>query len=1282
MDTPIPKSDCLSADLNEIKELTKRYVNEINERLKSERLDFKTESNDLFGFNGSNIDIDSYTKIYHKYQAEMGLSRNLIEIFDDWLLNRLPQQIMGREKETEDGTIRRFDNVTFVPPFMIDKSVNRNRDYPESNRRLLDLLLDDNMVPMYPRDAINIRDTYSVTVYVDVYTEPKDLTTEEDRNTFRVRLFKRMEIGKIPILKGSHFCWLKGLTDSERAQFDECFNDPFGYFIIKGGEKASLPEKKQASSQMLINVDAKKGVPRIFMYGLTSTASLLVHITADPKNNYIFKTNFHESKEDIPTFMIFLTLQLMSDSDGLKATKKSLTQYASDFFMDDLMPLIKSFAEEEDQDRVSYQLLSSISDAINRVQELSAANPNANPRELILNYIKSFDKEKIVASRRSAARMESKDLISKIRNTIFGTIVVNDPSSNEDFVLRKIMLAKMASIFARVLAGVRPQDDRDSWVNNRVYSAGRKHEVLFNKYWKEELDEWKISPSVNPSNPGAKISSKKITDGFSKDLTSGVQKNKTNGRRNQITDAMKRETPMTVYSNLHRVTIPDADGASRLDNPRQVHPSQLGYICSGETPEGSGCGRVMHLTTTCWIAIPRDLEKLYDKFNEYLTKDREDLSQVPLMLNGIIQGWIYPNQSFNKIWDNIKTSRDVFDVCVTYNRLDNHIDIFSDGHRLSRPLLVVDQKTGKLKIDSYSEEEQESMSIMDMTAAGLIEFIHANELEMYLDQDPITKKIVKRNDDSSPNNKRSSSDDAEYIEMPWVKANDYEKFIKIAEYPSDVAKLTDSQDANLRTNEQPFTHSEIIPYGQFGIPASCIPAADHNHGPRITYQASMSKQALSGFHSVHRERYDGTIKRAIAPTRTFFETGTYQPIGLNAMPTTDTPVVAFLAHAVNNEDSIIAKKEFLDQHFLIAKYTCYKIKLEELEEIGLTPEAEEDRYGINKALWKSTDPGVNKDMIGLPKIGMYVGKGDAHLGRIRKEADKETGDQIRRYVPITTGMGKEGYIDRVEVLLDSSKKKLVKIKVVQYRRQIAGDKVASRYSQKGTFGLVLPANKMPRIASGPNKGVIPDFIINPHCIPSRMTQGKMIENLFNKAVAYTGERIDASPFLQLYEEYFLGVLESVGLDRTGLEEMVHPDGIPLETKVNVGLCSYQSLKHHVVDKLQRRDVRLFNPLTHQPAAGRINEGGLKFGEMEHDATVSHGTTAITADRLLYASDVYRVICCRNCGNIVISNFEPAKTYPCRYCGKSEFGLVEIPYILHLINRNFNAIGMHIHFRFD
>jgi DNA-directed RNA polymerase II subunit RPB2 len=89
-------------------------------------------------------------------------------------------------------------------------------------------------------------------------------------------------------------------------------------------------------------------------------------------------------------------------------------------------------------------------------------------------------------------------------------------------------------------------------------------------------------------------------------------------------------------------------------------------------------------------------------------------------------------------------------------------------------------------------------------------------------------------------------------------------------------------------------------------------------------------------------------------------------------------------------------------------------------------------------------------------------------------------------------------------------------------------------------------------------------------------------------------------------------------------------------------------------------------LTRQPAEGRSRDGGLRFGEMERDAMISHGASKFIRGRMYDASDKYQVHVCKKCGLIATYN-DKINVHFCMTCeNRCDFAYLEIPYACKLL----------------
>ena len=189
-----------------------------------------------------------------------------------------------------------------------------------------------------------------------------------------------------------------------------------------------------------------------------------------------------------------------------------------------------------------------------------------------------------------------------------------------------------------------------------------------------------------------------------------------------------------------------------------------------------------------------------------------------------------------------------------------------------------------------------------------------------------------------------------------------------------------------------------------------------------------------------------------------------------------------------------------------------------------------------------------------------------------------------------------------------------------------GDKFASRHGQKGIIGNLIRKEDLPFSISGS----VPDILMNPHGIPSRMTIGQILETIISKALVYRG-MLSIEKSRDFFYDCFLSVnnindfLVTENKSYYGKETLICGviDRL-ITTTIYLGPVFYQKLNHLAANKIFARNYGKKNLLTKQPSKGKKNNGGLKIGEMEKDCIAAYGCSIILIERILRNSDIFKM----------------------------------------------------------
>ncbi|CAB4484844.1 unnamed protein product [Rhizophagus irregularis] len=1015
-------------------------------------------------------------------------------------------------------------------------------------------------VNVFTPHECRLRDlTYSGNICVDI---------EYVRGKKRV-VRKNTIIGKMPIMLRSSKCVLTDKSEAELAKMFECPLDPGGYFIIKGTEKVILIQEQLSKNRIIVEGD-KKGLVQAYVTSSTHERKSKTYIVAknDAKNDKI--TLKHNSiSEEIPIVIVMKAMGIQSDKEI-----SQLISGGNQIFLNMFSPNIEQCAKMK-----------------------------LFTQKQALDYIGSKVKvtRKIANVRRPMAE-EALEVLSTV-------VLAHVPVKDLNFQPKCIYIAIMIRRVLMALANENLVDDRDYVGNKRLELAGSLLSLLFEDLFKKFNFDLKmnIDKLLKKPNRATEFDAHKqlmqhgdsITNGFVRAIATGNWTLKRfKMERAGITHVLSRLSYIAALGTMTRITS-QYEKTRKVSGPRALQPSQWGMLCPADTPEGEACGLVKNLALMTHITTDDEEQPLRRLAFNLGIEDVNSLTGAELRLR--------------------RCGRISEFVSIYVNHHHNAVHIASDGGRVCRPLIIVENRIPKVTTKHIQKLKKDEMTFADFLAQGLVEYLDVNE----------------ENDSN------------------------------IAIYEREIVNET--------------THLEIEPFTILGAVAGLIPYPHHNQSPRNTYQCAMGKQAIGAIAYNQLRRIDTLLYLMVYPQQPMVKTKTIELVGYDKLPAGQNAIVAVMSYSgYDIEDALVLNKASVDRGFGRCQVMRKHVALMKRYANGTYDRIGDPPAQVDCPTGPSADRFNILDSDGIAGVGERVMPGQVIVNRhtptnlsanIPVNMPIVNAPVIQftwKHSPLTYKAPEPGYIDKVCVTTTEQEQTLIKILIRQTRIPELGDKFSSRHGQKGVCGIIVPQEDMPFADSG----ICPDIIMNPHGFPSRMTVGKMIELLAGKAGVLKGELQYGTAFGGSKVEDMSKILIKHGYSYSGKDYVTSGiTGEPLSAYIFFGPVYYQKLKHMVVDKMHARARGPRAVLTRQPTEGRSRDGGLRLGEMERDCLVGYGASMLLMERLMISSDQFDVHVCEQCGLLGYKGW-------CQNCKSSKFMVtMQMPYAAKLLFQELQSMNI-------
>lgn len=448
---------------------------------------------------------------------EQSLVKSDIESFNDFIDHTI-HKIIEENREIEPTIIPpnvddfkiRFDNIRVTKPEITEADGSRRKIYPmEARLRKL---------------------TYSAPIFITVSAHINGAQRESFES----------QIGNMPIMLRSKQCHLCNLSREELIQHGEDPDDPGGYFIINGTEKAIVKIEDLASNRVLVEKD-KTGPSSYIAKMFSEHGSYKIPHSIERMKDGIFYLSFTRVKR-VPVITVIKALGLTKDED-----------------------IMRFVCAERQFDEIVVNLLESAE--IKNVEDAA-------------DYIA-----------KRVGITQSKDIrLERIYEILDKYLLPHLGTSPKERMLKAYNLCKMIKKQVMAIKGEIEVDDKDHYQNKRLKLSGDLLADLVTVNLKVLIGDllYNFQRIVKRGKfPTLKviIREKLLTSRIYSSMATGAWV----GGRKGVSQRIQRLNFLEMMSHLQRVVSPLSATQENFE-ARELHCTHIGRLCPIETPEGTNIG--------------------------------------------------------------------------------------------------------------------------------------------------------------------------------------------------------------------------------------------------------------------------------------------------------------------------------------------------------------------------------------------------------------------------------------------------------------------------------------------------------------------------------------------------------------------------------------------------------------------------------------------------------------------------------------------------------------------